>query len=865
MSDADPETLELFVEESLEGLGRCEQILLAAEKSPSRAPDAAGLAALFRDFHTVKGTSGFLGLNRILSLGHLSEDLLAKLRDGSLPAHPDHPGLLLLVVDALRDMVTEVQAGRGEGTRDIRELEQRLRAAMEGGPAPAPAPQSPRPAPQPAVKVEAPAAPAPRPEAPKPDAAAEPAAPAAQEPVEVHRESSDGSVRVNVTVLDRLMNLMGELVLARNQMVQLARTSRDGAAGMQGACQRLSHVTSDLQEQIMKTRMQPVARVFEKIPRMVRDLARSTGKQVQARIEGTATEIDKALVEAIRDPVMHIVRNSVDHGIEPPEERTRLGKPIEGRLSVRASHEGGLVSIEIEDDGRGLDPVKLRATAVKRGVLGAAEAERLSDREALDLIFRPGFSTAAQVTAISGRGVGMDVVRTHVERAGGQVELESTPGRGTTIRLKMPLTLAIVPALLVSAGKQRFAIPQVNLLELVHVDAEQAATTIQQVRGAPIYRLRGEVLPLVHLTRVLRLPERDAREGMHLVVLAVGSRRYGLVVDEVHDTEEIVIKPLHGALKRLPCYSGATVLGDGGVALILDAAGVAGMSGIDLGSGGRQAQAASTSQGGLRQSFLVCEAGDGQPVAVHLGLVARLETVPRDSIERLAGQEVVQYRDHIMPIVRPEALLPLGQAQPGEGQPLVVFDFGRQVGMAVNKVLDVVELEVPPESARGAPRFALGRLVIFQRSTLVLDVYGLVRELVPTFVDEKQGVDVPGRRRVLLVDDSCAMRTAIAGYLRASGLDVLEASSGREALRELAQLSAPLDALITDLEMPGMDGFAVIEAAHAQRPELPVWAWTFLDPGQVSERARALGARGCIHKLQREALLEALGGQGVGA
>ena len=826
--EADPETIELFVEESVEALGRCEQHLLAAERA---IPPPPVIAALFRDVHTIKGTSGFLGFERVLSLSHVAEDLLARLRDQTLAPRPELFVLLMEVVDLLRAMLASIRAGAGEGPRDVAPLVARLHAALEGG----------------AAASAAPPATAPPPAAPAPDAAPE-----------ATRDAQDGTVRVNVAVLDRLMNLMGELVLARNQMVQLARTTRDGGSTTQAACQRLSHVTSDLQEQIMKTRMQPVARVFEKIPRMVRDLCVATGKQVEARIDGNATEIDKALVEAVRDPVLHIVRNAVDHGIEPPEARVRAGKPAAGQVSVRASHEGGLVSIEISDDGKGIDPRALRAAAVKRGLMGAAEAERLSDREALDLIFRPGFSTAPQVTAISGRGVGMDVVRTHVDRAGGQVELESVVGKGTTIRLKMPLTLAIIPALLVRAGGQRFAIPQVSLLELVYLDEAQARTAIEHVRSAPVLRLRGELLPLVRLDRVLRLDGARPAEGVSIVVVAVGGRRCGLVVEQIHDTEEIVVKPLHGGLRRLACYSGATVLGDGGVALILDVPGLAGMSGIDLTVQARP-QAAAGEVARATQQLLVLRAGDGQQCAVPLGLVARLERVPRASIERLAGAEVVQYRGQLLPLLRPEAALPLGLAPVTEDQAVVVFDFGQQVGMAVDEILDVVEAEVTPEAAIGAPPFTLGAVVLFGRSTLVLDVYALTRKLAPSFVQERPRVD-RSRRRVLLVDDSGAMRTAVASYLRVHGLEVQEAPSGEVALRELAGRAGRFDAVVTDLEMPGADGFEVIRAARGQGPGLPVIAWTFHDDPAVSARATGAGATACIHKLQREALLATLSG-----
>jgi two-component system chemotaxis sensor kinase CheA len=476
----DDEIKQLFIDESLEALQRCERLLLDAEEGHARA-DLVDV--LFRDFHTIKGTSALLGYDRIASLGHAAEDLMSRLRDKSIDAKPHHFARMVDVVDTLRALIESTRDANDEGSTDVGPLVKLLREDLERGnePPPASAPiapavaAAPAPVPPPAPTVPTPApvvaAAPPPPTAPMADAKpafdplpAEPA-PAAAEAPEAHEheekaakqhEATDGTVRVNVAVLDKLMNLMGELVLARNQMVQSVRALRDQTA--QGAAQRLSLVTSDLQEQIMKTRMQPVSRVFEKIPRQVRDLCQQTGKRITAEVDGTTTEIDKALVEAIRDPVMHIIRNAVDHAIEAPDERVLKGKSPVGKIFVRAMHEGSTVTIEIRDDGRGIDPTKVKAVAVKRGVITQAEATAMGEREAINLIFRPGFSTAEKVTSISGRGVGMDVVRTHVERNGGQVELESTLGKGTTIRLKMPLTLAIIPALLVQEAGQRFAI-----------------------------------------------------------------------------------------------------------------------------------------------------------------------------------------------------------------------------------------------------------------------------------------------------------------------------------------------------------------------------------------------------------------------
>lgn len=889
-TDGDSETVALFVEESLEGLQRIDRLLLDAERGQ---PAANFMATVFRDMHTIKGTSGFLGFAKIQALAHAAEDLLSKLRAKKVDPKPAQYSCLLAVGDALRQLVEHLRLQQEEGPFDIGPLVVQLQKLLQessNSVAPAAAPQAmpvitmPPETSRTAASLPSVAARVIAPQVAALSApillASIPASPPLESPsmsasltpnehrdVLAKADSPDTTVRVNVGVLDRLMNLIGELVLARNQMVQMIKVSNDVTANTQAACQRLNLVTSDLQEQVMKTRMQPVARVFEKIPRMVRDLARMTGKQVITQIDGTATEIDKALVEAIRDPVMHIVRNAVDHGIESPEERIANGKPPQGTLFVRASHEGGMVTIEVEDDGRGMDPKALRAHAVKKQIITAQEADHLTDREALDLVFRPGFSTAAKVTDISGRGVGMDVVRSHVERAGGQAEIDSTPRKGTTIRLKMPLTLAIIPALLVRTGNQRFAIPQVNLLELVYLNEEQSKTAIEHVRGAAIYRLRGEILPIVRLGSVLGLESKPSGPGSHgtyIVVLAVGARRYGLVVDSIHDTEEIVIKPLHAQLKRLSCYSGATVLGDGGVALILDVVGVATRAGIDMSTQRRAGASIPPSSLGERQQMVVFRAGDNRQCAVPLSMVARLEQISTKSIERVADSEVIQYRDAIMPIIRPEAVLPLGKkASEAAEQSVIVFDFGQMVGMAVNEVLDVVEVELDATALSQDTKFALGKLVIFDKTTLIIDVYQLVRSLVPTFVKEKR--KATRRTRILLADDSNAMRSALTGYLRSCGYDVVDVASGESALRELRSPKAgPFDALVTDLEMPGIDGYEVISTVTGERPVLPVFAWTHHDEDEVAARAVGLGARACIHKLRREDLMSAFEKHGVG-
>ncbi|MFO0597243.1 MAG: hybrid sensor histidine kinase/response regulator [Myxococcaceae bacterium] len=878
MSDLsqDDEIKQMFVDESLEALQRVERLLLDAEEGHPRADM---VDVMFRDMHTIKGTAALLGFERTASLAHAAEDLMSRLRDKSVKARPAHFALMVKVVDGLRQYVEATRDQNSEGALDSTALVEELHRYTEQGDdavdaastaapekepeAPAPvveaAPPPPAPTapelvrPPPSAPIAAPRASAPPP-APPPPAPSAPPAPAPSAPnaaAAAHGGDQDGTVRVNVGVLDKLMNLMGELVLSRNQMVQLMRGQRDAAA--QSAAQRLSLVTSDLQQQIMKTRMQPVSRVFEKIPRQVRDLAQQTGKKVTVDFEGTSTELDKALVEAIRDPLMHIIRNAIDHGIEAPADREARGKNATGRLVVRAVHEGNNVSIEVRDDGKGVDPAIVKRVAVNRGVITQAEADAMRDQEAVELIFRPGFSTAEKVTSLSGRGVGMDVVRTHVERAGGAVEFESELGKGTAIRLRMPLTLAIIPALLVEDGGQRFAVPQANLLELVRLSEAQVASQIEWVRGAPVFRLRGELVPLVRLAPLLGREPAAGKRGLNLVVVQVAHRRYALGVESIHDTEEIVIKPLHAALKRLGAYAGATVLGDGGVALILDVGGIASLAGIDL--TGRAEKSNKTEQQGTQdaQSMLIFEMGDGARGAVPVSMVARLEQVERSAIEQVAQGEVLQYRGEIMPLIRPEGAMPVGAAPQGSSvQHLLVFNFGKPIGLAVNAILDATAIDAVHTS--DVPH-TLGRTVVFGKTTLLVDVFGLVRQLAPAWLEPPR----QGRRpRVVLTDGFEAMRGSIAGFLRASGLDVLELSPDA-ALRELRSGGKAVDAVVASLD-PVPRGLELVRTLKAEQPDLPI---VCVAPDGCGELATSAGARTCVRQLEREAILHALEGAGI--
>ncbi|MEU2350550.1 chemotaxis protein CheA [Modestobacter sp. NPDC049651] len=787
--------VEEFLVESHENLDQLDQDLVALEQDPR---SRERLSSIFRTIHTIKGTSGFLAFNRLEEVAHVGENLLSRLRDGALELNPHRTDALLRMVDSIRDLLAAIEATGGEGTVDVASTVAVISQALEEGePAPAPAAEAPAPAAEaPAKKAPAKKAPAKRaPRAKKPVVPApapvpaaetipaqEPAAavleaaeavveaaavaapvarPAAAEPssglppepgtpeAQTRRGVADSTIRVDVDLLDNLMQLVGELVLTRNQIVQYVGRQND--QDLVRASQRLNLIASELQESAMKTRMQPIDHIWSKLPRVVRDLGLQLQKTIRLEMEGKDTELDKTLLEAVKDPLTHLVRNSVDHGIENAAGRAAAGKPAEGVLTLRSRHESGQVVVEVADDGAGIDPAKIGAKAVEKGLITPEALTRMGPQDLLQLIFLPGFSTAAAVTNVSGRGVGMDVVKTNIEAIGGTIEVESVTGQGTCMRLRIPLTLAIIPALTIECAGDRYAIPQISLQELVALDAEKAAAAVEDVGGASVYRLRGELLPLVHLSEVLGLPS-DRHDG-HVVIAVLRSegRRFGLVVDRVINTEEIVVKAVSGQLKQIGLYSGATVLGDGAVALILDVQALARRA-LRTETTERQesrvaaAQAAASAQ--ERQRMLLAAIGGGRRVAIPLDTVTRLEQVRTETVERVGQREVVQYRGQILPIVRLDRHLgAYGDSDREVLEVIVYADHGRSVAIVVEEILDIVDGEAAVQSDIDDMGL-LGSAVIGDRVTELLDVRAAILAADPAFYSapaQSSGLPSPTR------------------------------------------------------------------------------------------------------------------------
>ena len=735
-----------FLIESQEGLDRMERCMTDLEERPK---DGSLIGEIFRSVHTIKGTTGFLGFKRLEKLAHAGENLLCLLREGKLVAdRPIITGLLQLL-DGLRSILKSIEAESSEGDGEDAELIGRLEElqaparALVMQAAQVRASASPPPTEQvPLQPVAAIAPPKPRPAQPPQPVEAAPAAAEAESDAAKPRSAqaqagaaADSTLRVDVTLLNRMMNLVGELVLTRNQVLQA--TSAD--PNMTVLSRRLDMVTADLRESVMKARMQPVSNIFSKIPRIVRDLSQGLGRRVRLQVEGQETELDKSLLEAIKDPLTHAVRNSLDHGIEPPEVRQAAGKDPEGTLKLRASQEGSHVVIEVSDDGAGIAVEKIRAKALEHGLISSERASGLGERELLQLIFLPGFSTAASVTNVSGRGVGMDVVRTNVEKIGGKVEIDSRPGQGTTLRMRIPLTLAIIPALIVRSLNQSFALPQGALFELVHIPEDQAATAIEWIEDAPLYRLRGKLLPLVFLDRLLKPggehTDFGARENF-IAVLDADGRRFGLVVDGLADPEEIVVKPLSAVLKSIGVYSGATVLGNAELALILDPGAIAVKAGVTLSSeeGRSPADEEECDElAGKNMDYLLVESAE-RKAAVPLADVLRIEQLKVSRIEYIGYRPVLNFEGQLLPVEDSGGVLAAVQHDP-EAQIIVVVcrEGNRQVGIAVSHVLDVAGGGDLFEA--GTSKQAAGVTLLKNRVTGVVDLGGVA----PLPVEEQAG------------------------------------------------------------------------------------------------------------------------------
>ena len=678
--------------------------------------------------------------------------------------------------------------------------------------------------------------------------------------------ASETTIRLNVTLLDSLMTLAGELVLSRNQLNE--SLSRQDDTGIRSGAQRVSLVTSELQEIVTLTRMQPVGNLFGKFPRLVRDLMRDLGKDVQLKLEGGEVEIDKSILEGLSDPLTHMVRNAVDHGIEAPAQRAAAGKPPTGTVTLKASHQAGQVVIEISDDGKGLVAGKIAESSIAKGLVTPEQVQRMSEREKMALMFLPGVSTAEKVSDVSGRGVGMDVVKTNLDRLGGKIEIDSTPGRGSRFRIKLPLTLAIIPSLLVSDGGQRFAIPQVNVGELIRIPAAQLAQRTDRVGDAVVLTVRDRLVPLLHLADALGMPRpENSSRALNVVLVDTGAFEYGLAVEELHDTVEIVVKPLGRHLKGLHDYAGATILGDGRVAVILDVAGLAARANLSAGkaeTASRQTAGENVTEGELH-SLLLFQNAPGENCAVPIEQVSRIERVHPEQIEYLGGRRTMQYCGASLPLVSLHDTAAVGELTGEQRWVVIVFErLGRPMGLLAAEPLDMVEATLKVDTVTLRQRGVAGSAVLKDRTILVLDIFELADALRPergqsaaevSFRDEPHNVPT-----VLIAEDSEFFRGQIQRLVEAVGCRVLAAEDGQAAWEILDHHAGEVDLVATDIEMPRLDGLALTRQirADARFAGLPVIALSSLAGEEEIARGMAAGVDEYQVKLNKDELMESI-------
>ncbi|MEJ8473016.1 chemotaxis protein CheW [Roseibium algae] len=894
-----------FITETNESLDVVDVELVKFEQEPN---NATILNNIFRLVHTIKGTCGFLGLPRLEGIAHAAETLMGKFRDG-VPVNSEAVSLILNSIDRIKAILAELEAAEGDEPQgDDSDLISELERMSNSAGAPAVEEEAAaddnftlpeqtmdrelRPGEvslddlerafretEIEVEVAEPIedvveAPAPVEKAPEPvKAVAKPPAKKEEAAKADSTEKKSGgpsvsnqSIRVAVDTLEHLMTMVSELVLTRNQLLEIVRRHEDSEFKV--PLQRLSNVTAELQEGVMATRMQPIGNAWQKLPRIVRDLSQDLDKPIELEMIGAETELDRQVLEMIKDPLTHMVRNSADHGLEMPAERKAAGKHEKGTITLAAYHEGGHIIIEVRDDGKGLDVEKIKSKVIERGIATEAEIEKMSDAQIHKYIFAAGFSTAASVTSVSGRGVGMDVVRNNIEVIGGTVDLRSTPGKGSSFIIKIPLTLAIVSTLIIEAAGDRFAIPQLSVVELVRVQTN-SEHRIERIKDTPVLRLRNKLLPLVHMSQLLGIYKGEDvanaidDENGFIVVMQVGSQTFGVVVDGVFHTEEIVVKPMSTMLRNLNMFSGNTILGDGSVIMIIDPNGVANAMASHASSAVAE-QVVEEAEDLHRQtqssqstiSLLLFRSGAAEPKAVPLSLVTRLEEFEVSKIERSNGRDLVQYRGSLMPLV----YINDGDQHKLEGtQPMLVFsDSGRSMGLVVDEIVDIVEDRMNIEVGSERPG-VLGSAVVKERATEIIDLgYYLPQAFEDWFMRKEMDISSL-TKKVLFVDDSSFFRNMLTPVLKAAGYDVTTCNSPKQAL-ELLETGVKFNAVVSDIEMPEINGFEFCEALRRDPRfrNMPILALSAMVTPASIERGRQAGFDDYVAKFDRPGLIAAL-------
>ncbi|MGO4284814.1 hybrid sensor histidine kinase/response regulator [Bosea sp. TAB14] len=866
------ELLQEFLTETGENLDTVDRELVRFEQNPN---DRDILRNIFRLVHTVKGTCGFIGLPRLEALTHAAESVIGQFRDGAT-VKPSAVTAILETIDRIKDILSELaekgQEPEGNDETLIGELQalaSHAKAELVQSPPdevfvdPVAAYLARHGKAQEAAALASPSASAsddivfrsvPDPQR-GPDGRIETKPQAPAEEGAGQRTGGPPTLRVAVDTIEHLMTMVSELVLTRNQLLEVSRQRED--AGLKAPLQRLSLITAELQDGVMKTRMQPIGSAWAKLPRIVRDLSSELGKRIELVTEGADTELDRQILDLIKDPLIHMVRNCADHALESAEERRAAGKPEHGTIRVSAWHEGGSVTIAVGDDGRGLDVGRIGRKAIAAGLATEAEIERMSDTQIARFIFHPGFSTVDNITAVSGRGVGMDVVKANVDSVGGLVDIASRPGQGTTITIKIPLTLAIISALIVVAGEERYAIPQTAVRELVRVKAGDE-NRLEDINGAPVLRLRGRLLPIVALGELMGGAKKDGADGF-IVVTQIGERQFGILVDGVFHTEEIVVKPMSSKLRHIPLFSGNTILGDGAVVLIVDPNGIArlvGAAGSDAADDEAEAAPAPMASG-ERTTMLVFRTGADRIQALPLSLVTRLEEVDADSFQHGAGRTLLHYRNRLVPVT------PLGETKLlREGlQPLVIVSNGEQTAaLAVETIIDIIDEEFELELATSGERGVIGSAILRGRATDIVDLAHYLPLGEPGWTGAGRANVAP--EHVLLVEPSEFLREMLSPVLRASGRILATAADGNAASQ--AAMAPEVGIVLVDLDRDLEAALELIVALRARPRDNPLrlLGLTTCATPELHRRVTEAGADGIVAKFDRRALLGELNASG---
>lgn len=872
-----------FVAETYDSLQQLEQIVLGIED------DASNMDLIrdaFRLLHTIKGTCGFLGFSRMQSVSHRAENVLSQMRDGVLIPNTTTTSTLFVALDTIRQIVDHIESTGSESSGNDEDLLLALdKCLVKSGDAPS----------DQASKAQTSEAQTPDEDlnhteiaeqeltvadehsSPEKKGATEQVEEAqktlsvidspsessgamadttpAPAPVTTPQESKGSaaqSIRINLDVVDNLMALVGELVLTRNQLLQ-QNEDHDGGSH-NNVLTRLSHLTSELQQNIMKTRMQPIESAWTKLPRLVRDISGSLQKKIVVKQIGGDTELDRQVIELIKDPLVHMVRNSADHGIEMPEVRIQNGKNEVGTITLKSYNHGGHIVIEISDDGKGIDPVVIREKAVAKNLLSTSESERLNDEQILQMIFKPGFSTAETISNISGRGVGMDVVRANLDKLGGTIEMKSKKGQGSTFVMKIPLTLSIISVLIIKVEKYLFAVPQLSITEILSLK-QKNASCIEYVQDKPLLRWRNQLLPLVFLSNMLNIDHSNDLASHHVIVLQMGPHYFGLLVDSIHDSQEIVVKPLSRKLAHLSTFSGSTILGTGDVVLILDP------NNFPLQLESTNAKTADTSskshyEEATKSTLILLFQIEDSTKAVPLALVGRIDELEGSEIQKMNDQYLFLYRDKLIPILgikddpSPEDLMPV----------LIFFDRGYKVALKIDEILDIVEdsTEIQLESDQTD---SLGTAVIKGKATTIIDCQSYFKKAYPHWQQSRgPHEEVKHQRRLLLVDDSTFFLNLISPLLKVSGYCVETASGADQALSLCKSASIPFDVIISDIEMPDKTGYDFLRELREDQAfdEIPVVALSGRDTEEEIQKAKDAGFKAFVPKTDQQNLIRVL-------